>query len=239
MLDVLVRKLLRRDDLTVSQREKLNALPMRGRTVAAGDTIVDMGDRQSFSIILLDGFAARMNLLRNGGRQFTELGLPGDFLDLHSLVMKRMDHSVLALTDCRLGLIDHEDLRKLLGNDPHLARLFWLETVVDGAIHRVWLVGLGRQDALGRMAHLFCETYARMEAVDRVIEGRFAFPLSQGELADVLGLSTVHVNRTLMALRGLGLVDWREGHVQIHAFDRLAEIGEFDPLYLRLWKEPV
>lgn len=239
MLDVLVRKLERRDDLSGAQRDAIRGLPFERRRVRAGELIVREGERQSFSLLLTSGFAGRFALLCNGGRQFTELGLPGDFMDLHSLVMKRLDLSVLALAPCELAAVPHAALRDLMADDPHIARLFWLETVVDAAIHRIWLVGLGRRDAQARMAHLFCETRVRLEAVGLADEGRFDFPLNQTDLADVLGLSAVHVNRTLMALRTGGLVEWRDGRVTVNDWERLVRLAEFDPLYLRLWKEPV
>lgn len=188
MLDLLVRKFERRDDISAAQREAIRSLPVQLRQVRAGESIVSEGDRQTASLLLASGFAARFSLMRDGGRQFTELGLPGDFMDLHSLVMKRMDHGVLALADCELAAIPHEALRDLTAQDPHLARLLWLETVVDAAIHRVWMVGLGRRDALSRMAHLFCETQVRLDAVGLAGGLSFDFPLSQTELADVLGL---------------------------------------------------
>lgn len=239
MLDLLVRKFERRDDISAAQREAIRSLPVQLRQVRAGESIASEGDRQTASLLLASGFAARFSLMRDGGRQFTELGLPGDFMDLHSLVMKRMDHGVLALADCELAAIPHEALRDLTAQDPHLARLLWLETVVDAAIHRVWMVGLGRRDALSRMAHLFCETQVRLDAVGLAGGLSFDFPLSQTELADVLGLSAVHVNRTLMALRSSGLIDWREGRVTLNDWARLVRLADFDPLYLRLWKEPV
>jgi CRP-like cAMP-binding protein len=239
MLDILVRKLERRDDLREGQRETIRRLPLEHRVVRAGDLIVREGDRQAVSLLLISGFAGRFALLGNGGRQFTELALPGDFMDLHAMVMKRLDHSVAAISTCELAAIPHGALKAVMANDPHLARLFWLETVVDAAIHRVWLVALGRQDAQARMAHLFCETKVRLEVVGLATDDGFDFPLNQTELADVLGLSTVHVNRTLMALRSAQLVDWRDGRVILNDWPRLVRLAEFDPLYLRLWKEAV
>jgi len=239
MLDVLARKLECRDDISGAQRDAILGLPVELRRVRPGDLIVREGERQTDSLLLVSGFAGRFALLSNGRRQFTELGLPGDFMDLHSLVMKRLDHSVMAISECDLAAVPHVALRQLMAEDPHLGRLFWLETVVGAAIHRMWLVGLGRRDAQARMAHLFCETQVRLEAVGLAEEHGFNFPLNQAELADVLGLSSVHVNRTLMALRAAGILDWREGQVTLNDWTRLVRLAEFDPLYLRLWKEPV
>ena len=239
MLDILACKFERRDDISSAQRDAILALPVEPRRFRPGDLIATEGERQTDSLLLVSGFAGRFALLSNGGRQFTELGLPGDFMDLHGLVTKRLDHSVMAISACELAAVPHDALRRLMAEDPHLARLFWLETVVDAAVHRVWLVGLGRQDAQARMAHLFCETQVRLEAVGLADDDGFDFPLNQIELADVLGLSSVHVNRTLMALRSGGLLDWKEGRVTVNDWTRLVRLAEFDPLYLRFWKEPV
>lgn len=239
MLDVLVRKMERRDELSVGERDALNRLPMERRHVAAGDFIVREGAHVSRSLLLISGFAGRVSLVADGGRQFTELGIAGDFMDLHGLLMKRLDHGVLALSPCELLAVPHDALTEVLADYPHLTRLLWLETAVDAAIHRTWMVGLGRKDAQSRMAHLLCETFVRLEAVGLVSDSGFDFPLSQIELADLLGLSSVHVNRILMALRADGLIDWRQKRVTIRNWDRLAASAEFDPLYLRLWKEPV
>jgi len=239
MTDILARKLERRDDISSAQRDAILGLPVEPRCFRSGDMMVREGELLTDSLLLVTGFAGRFALLNNGGRQFTELGLPGDFMDLHGLIMKRLDHGVMAISDCDVAAIPHDALRNLTADDPHLGRLFWLETVVDAAIHRMRLVGLGRQDAQARMAHLFCETQVRLEAVGLADQDGFGFPLNQTELADVLGLSSVHVNRTLMALRAAGLMDWRGGRVTLNDWTRLVRLAEFDPLYLRFWKEPV
>lgn len=239
MLDVLVRKLEGRDRLTEAQRQALLTLPFERRKIEAGALIIREGGKIASSSLLVSGFAGRFALLDNGGRQFTQLGLPGDFMDLHSLLLKRLEHGVLAISACEVSAVPHAALRALLAKDDHLARLLWLETVVDAAVHRAWLVGLGRQNAPARIAHLLCETFARLKAVSLVQGASFDFPLNQSELADVVGLSSVHVNRTLMMLRAADLMEWRDGRVTINDWDGLARLAEFDPLYLRLWREAV
>lgn len=239
MIDILIHKMERRDHLSEAEKHMMRQLPVTRRRVPAGQIIVQEGDRQEVSLLLASGFTGRFGLLREGERQFTQLGVPGDFMDLHSLLLKRMDHSVATLSACELGAIPHGNLRDLTESDPHLARLLWLETVVDAAIHRTWLVGLGRRDALARTAHLLCEARVRLEAVGLSDEGRFDLPLSQREMADMVGISTVHMNRTVQALRARGLIDWEGGCVSILDWDRLSKLAEFDPLYLRLWQEPV
>jgi len=235
----LIEKLSRRDVVTAEERDALAQLLGPIRTVAAGRALIEPGDRPGFSTFLINGLCARFNLTADGGRQLTEINVPGDFVDLHSLLMRQMDHGVLALTDCVIAPAAHEDLRRLTERQPHLTRLLWLETVVDGAIHRQWLVAMGQQNAASRLAHLMCELYRRMDAVGLVTASGFALPITQADLGDILGLTQVHVNRVLMELRRRGLLEWRAGLVTIIDWDGLASLGQFDPTYLRLHSEPV
>jgi CRP-like cAMP-binding protein len=239
MIEALISKLSRRDDLSDLERRVLITLPSQERTAPVGHDLIRAGDRPDVSTLVIDGICARYSTLASGGRQFTEINLAGDFIDLHSFLMKQMDHGVVALTACRVVTVPHVQLRRLSEEQPHLTRLLWLETVVDAAIHRQWLLAMGRQSALGRMAHLVCELYLRSEAAGLAARHTMDLPLTQQELADVLGISAVHVNRTLMDLRARGLVTWLNGRLEIHDWSGLADLAEFEPTYLRLVKEPV
>lgn len=239
MIGALVQKLARRDDLSTAEREALDALLGPERRVSAGDLIIKPGDRPGHSTFLVSGFCARYSLTVGGDRQLTEINVPGDFVDLHSLLMKQMDHGIVALSDCVIAPAQHDDLRRLTEQHPHLTRLLWLETVIDGAIHRQWLVAMGRQNATSRLAHLICELYLRLEAAGRAADHHFAVPLTQVDLGDILGLTPVHVNRVMMELRHQGLIEWRGAQVTILDWDRLAACAEFDPIYLRLRCDPV
>ena len=130
----------------------------------------------------------------------------GDFVDLHSFVLKTMDHSVGALTRCRVALVPHEFLQGVTERLPHLTRLLWLDTLVDAATHREWIVGMGRRSALEQLAHLICELYVRLEVLGQVDGATFDLPLTQTDLGDALGLSLVHINRTVRELREAGLL---------------------------------
>ena len=189
--------------------------------------------------MVIGGFCARYRDLSDGRRQYTQINLPGDFIDLHGFVLKRVDHGVRALTDCLIAEAPHDRLRRLTEQHPHLTRLLWLETVVDAAVHREWLLALGRQEALERTALLVCEVYTRLEAVGLARDGAFRFPIIQAEIADLLGMSAVHVNRTLKVMREAGWLEWSGADVRILAWERLADAAEFNPSYLRLEKLPV
>lgn len=207
--------------------------------MAAGSLIIRPGDRPVHSTFLVSGLCARYSLTVAGERQFTEISVPGDFIDLHSLLMKQMDHGIMALSDCVVAPAQHGDLRRLTELHPHLTRLLWLETVIDGAIHRQWLVAMGRQNAASRLAHLICELYLRLEAGGQAEDHHFTVPLTQTVLGDILGLTPVHVNRVMMELRHQGLIEWKGAQVVILDWDRLATFAEFDPIYLRLRRDPV
>lgn len=238
-MDPFIRKLERRDDLTADERESLRALPGRRRDVRAGRNVIGFQARVEASCLLISGLCGRFSALASGARQFTEISVPSDFVDLHGFVMKHLDHGVHAFSDCVVLDVPHEALRSLTERHPHLTRLLWLETVVDAAVHRQWLLALGRQNGPARLARLICELYLRLEVVGLASDLRMDLPLTQQELGEVLGFSVVHANRTLQALRRRDLITWRDQKVEILDWQRLAQLAEFDPAYLRLQKEAI
>src|SRR5207237_5571131 len=120
--------------------------------------------------------------LQGGERQITELHVPGDFADLHSFTLKKLDHEVMTLTRCRIVLCPHERLQGITERFPHLTRVLWFHTNLDAAIHREWEVSLGRRDAVARLANLFCEMQQRLALVGQADRRGFAVPFTQGRL---------------------------------------------------------
>lgn len=246
-ITTLVEKLSLRDQVAPDEIEALKDVLDPPREIRSGADIVREHSHPLHSTLLISGFSARYSSLADGARQITELNVPGDFIDLHSLLMKQMDHGVVALTDCVVASAPHAKLIHLTERHPHLTRLLWLDTIIDAAIHRQWLVAMGRRSGLGHLAHLVCELYLRLQAVGQTTgktsgkaDGmRFDLPLTQATLGDALGLSTVHVSRLVTELRGEGVVNWSGRQVEILDWRRLAEIAEFDATYLRLQNEPV
>lgn len=234
----LVRSLALRDELSSEERALIEGLTMRRKLLRRSEEIVSQHSTPTESCIVLSGFTAREVVLADGKRQITALHIPGDFVDLHAFLLKLMDHSVVALTDCEVAYVPHRELLRVIEKSPHLGRLFWLTTVIDGAIQRAWITSSGRRAATAHLGHLICELYLRLHAIDLAREGRFAFPVAQTELADALGFSLVHVNRTLQELRATGFVRWKGSTVTIVDFDGLAALSQFDPTYLNLVKLP-
>ncbi len=234
----LVRRLEARDELSGEERLIIERMFTDVRLVKAGDDIVRDGDRPQRSTLVVDGLAARYKVLHGGERQITALHLPGDCVDLHSFLLKEMDHGVGAISQCRVATVPHETLAGLSANQPHLTRLLWLLTLLDGAMHREWLVAMGRRSALGQLAHLLCELRMRLTVVGSVDDDCFVMPVTQVDLSDILGLSSVHVNRVLQELRADNLIAWKGVNVSILDWDGLKRIAEFDDRYLHIVKEP-
>ena len=235
----LVDKLSLRDSVSPEEIAVLETILETPYTVPTGADIVREHTRPQHSTLLISGFSARYTTLEDGGRQITEINVAGDFVDLHSLLMKQMDHGVVTLCPCIIAHAPHSRLRKLTEEHGHLTRLLWLDTIIDAAIHRQWLVAMGRRSGLGHLAHLVCELFTRLSAVGLNDGQTFHMPLTQTVLSDALGLSTVHVNRLIAELRREGLVRWTNPQIEILDWPRLAQIAEFDPTYLRLHSQPV
>ncbi|KRE21690.1 hypothetical protein ASE66_27970 [Bosea sp. Root483D1] len=237
-IELFIRAISRRDVLAVAERDLLLQLPQQNRAFAKGETIVFEHSEPQDSCLVDRGLAGREIILPDGERQITALHLPGDFVDLHGLLLRRMDHAVVALTACRITFVPHAALRKLFEECPHLVRLLWLSTLIDAAIQRVWTAVMARLRAEERLAHLICDLYRRLQIVELAEDNKVQIALSQAVLADVLGLSAVHVNRTLQSLRRRRLVSWKGSEVTIHDFSGLTELSKFDETYLSLMQIP-
>src|SRR3569833_3730554 len=192
-LDRFFSKLERRDIISPEEREALLAAAGQETDVAAGQDLVREGDRPDHSTLVVSGSTTRYRVLGDGQRQITALHVPGDFVDLHSFALKEMDHSVGALSISRVIYFPHSALTVITERFPHLTRVLWLMTLLDGAIHREWLVAMGRRAAAGQLAHLVCELYIRLNIVGLAQDYSFSVPLTQVELAVALGFFVVFV----------------------------------------------
>jgi CRP-like cAMP-binding protein len=202
------------------------------RDIPSRQQIVRQGIPVHNSILLLEGFIVRYMDDREGYRQIVAIHVPGDFVDLHGFPLKRLDHDVATIGPVRIAEYPHEAIERIVEDRARLTRLLWFSTLVDAAMHREWIFRLGRLSAEGRLAHFFCELNCRLEMVGMAEGGRFRMPFTQADLAETCGLTGVHVNRVLRALREQGLLTCQRGSVEIGDQARLAALAEFDPAYL-------
>jgi len=219
--------------LSADDRSALASLPSTRRSFTAGAEIVPENEAQTHCAVLIEGQAFRQKALADGRRQILSFHVPGDILDLNALFLTP-DYSVSALTHGEVGLVPLPAMRELLETRPAIARGLWRISLVESAIYRAWLVGMGRRTALARIAHLLCEVFLRLKAVGLAQNGSCRFPVTQAHLADSLGLSAVHTNRVLQQLRAQGLITFQSGQLIVLDWNGLKAAGEFDPCYLHL-----
>ena len=238
MIDAHLRRLRKRDTISPAEEKAIRGLVAETRRVPAHRCLIREGQPLQQSLLLIEGWLARAVDMESGERLFTEIHIPGDFADLHSFTLKRLDHDIIALTDCTIGVVPHDRLYDLTAKIPHLGWVYWYTTNVDASIHRQWTVSIGGRNALARMAHLICELFIRLEVVGLTDGLSCEFPLTQQQLAAALGLTPVHVNRTLQEIRRRGFIELHDRRLRILDFDALKAAGGFDPSYLFLDFEP-
>jgi CRP-like cAMP-binding protein len=234
VIEAHLRRLRKRDTVDAEEERAIRGLVSETRRVPAHQILIREGEELQHSILLIDGWLARAVDMQVGVRVITALHVPGDFADLHGFTLKQLDHDLVALTDSIVAIAPHDRLTRLTIDFPHLSRIYWFTTNVDAAIHRQWTVSLGRRNAIARMAHLFCELFLRLEVAGMTSGSSYDFPLTQEQLASCLGLTQVHVNRTLQALRRRGLIELENKRLTILDWPQLQDLAEFDPSYLYL-----
>lgn len=233
-MGMLIRKLESIATLTREECRAIENLPVRINVLEARQDIVRDGDKPSHCCLVVDGWVCRYKLLSEGKRQIVSFHIAGDTPDLQSLHLHTMDHSLATVTNATLAFIPHDVMRALTAQHPNLAALLWRDTLIDAAIFREWLASIGRRSAFGHLAHLFCEMYLKQQAVGLANGCRCPMPVRQVDLADALGLTSVHVNRVLRDMRAQNLVTLQGRTLVINAWDELLRAAEFDPTYLHL-----
>ena len=204
------------------------------RLLKRHEDVVKAGDKPTAAVVLIRGFLQRYLSRRDGSRQIHAFYIPTDAPSLESLQLERMDNSLCAIVPSTVGIVPHSELHALMHGRPEVLRLVWRSSLIQAAMFREWLMRNSRLPADAAMAHLFCEMFYRSRAAGLVEDGGCDMPFTQEMLADALGVTGVHVNRTLQTLRDTGAVDHKGGRLFVHDFDRLAQYGDFDPAYLHL-----
>ena len=224
--------------LSADERARLENAISEVRTLEARTTFVRAGEQLHQSALLIEGIMSRYIDDRRGLRQLVAVHVPGDFVDLHAYPLHVLDHDVATMTAATVAIVPHAELDLINQEMPQLTRKLWFATLLDAAIHRAWLFRLGRLDAVGRVAHFLCEINARLVSAGLSDGRRFALGLTQSDLAEICGITTVHVNRVMRALREERLCTFRSSLVEILEPERLAARAEFNPGYLYIDTKP-
>jgi CRP-like cAMP-binding protein len=227
-----VTRLSPRMALPVEDRHALLRTASVPRHALKGECLIEEGAELSSLLILCSGMARAVRTLKDGNQQIVAVLVEGDALNAGEIVFRQSRKSIYALTATVCLAIPLRRLNELMASRPAIARALWLETAAQAAIQQEWMVWLGRQTAQTRLAHFLCEVSHRLQLSGRNTRAAFEFPLTQRDLADTLGLSPVHVNRTLQTLRAQGLIDLNRNWLTILDKKGLYAVAEFDPQYL-------
>ena len=232
--EALARHLSCLGEMTPDDRAAVSALDGEIRDVARHQDLLRLGDRPTNSIVVLSGFLHRYTIGPEGARQIHSFYIPTDAPCLETLHIDFMDNNLAACVDSRVGLIAHRDLLRIMDERPDVQKLVWRETLVQAAVFREWLMRNSQMPAHAALAHFFCEMFTRARAAGQADGESCPLPITQELLADAVGLTPVHTNRSLMLLRDTGIVEWRSGRLTVRDWERLAELAQFDPAYLHL-----
>jgi CRP-like cAMP-binding protein len=228
----MVRRIERRSPLSPADRQTLMSLPHTVRRLGANAHIIRDGDAPEFCALLLSGFAFRYKLTGEGARQIISLHIAAEFLDLQNSFLGVADNSVQTLTECEVALIPLPVIHDLALSNPAIGRALWIDTLIDASIFREWVVNVGRRDSRARVAHILCEFSLRLEAAGMAQNHRYELPMTQEQLADAVGLTSVHVNRVLRQLAEEGLIERNRRAITIADWGRLRDAGDFNERYL-------
>lgn len=233
MENLLIRKLEAFGPLPTDDRRLLNDVIREPRSVGPRVDLIAEGDAPADVHLILEGFACRYKMLRNGTRQIMAYLVPGDFCDLHIFILKTMDHGISTLSRCNVVGIPRSRVLELTER-PAIARALWWAALVDEATLREWLVNIGSRPSEERIAHLLCELLLRLRAVGLADGGKFELPITQAEIGETMGLSTVHVNRVLQRLRRDGMITLKGKNLVILDEEKLKAFSGFNQNYLHL-----
>ena len=233
-INPLVAKLRHFAPLSAEDAAVLDGLCVDVRSYRNKRDLIKEGDRPASVFLLLEGWACRYKVLPDGKRQIMAYLVPGDLCDVHMFILKQMDHSIGLLSDAKVANIPKDKILQLFDAHPNLARALWWSTLTDEAVLREWLVNMGQRDAYDRVAHLLAELWLRLRMVGEISDGSFELPLTQTDLGDTLGLTSVHVNRTLQRLRQDGLIVLSRGRLHIPDVPKLMAVTRFEPNYLHI-----
>ncbi|WP_378944733.1 Crp/Fnr family transcriptional regulator [Paracoccus sp. R86501] len=218
--------------IDVNTSERLALFRRKMITVEAGDTIIFEGQEKRRGYFLCSGWASSVRHLIDGSDQILDVRIPGDFIGISDMRLKYAPHATEAITRVELAPISYRALLSMSAGAGRLAEAILFSINCDMAITSEHLVSVARRNPQVRTAHFLLELSERLTRVGLDDPDSFHCPLSQYLLADVLGLTAVHLNRTLRQLRERGFVSFKSATVDIHDRPGMIEFAGFDPTYL-------
>lgn len=235
--DIVARKLQEHSVLNGADISAIRRLPGTERSFRPNTDIVKQGDRPDMAVVVVSGMVARYHTLRSGRRQYLSLHIVGDMPDTQMLLLDVMDHAICAVDQAVIASVPHTAIRLLFKDRPAAAFAVWRETLIDAAIFRQAITNNGARPLFARLAHFLCEQFYRAGAIGLVQQGSCSLPLTQTQIGETIGASLPSVSRALQRLRKTRAADLSDGRLIVREWDRLTELGDFNPGYLHLRKE--
>jgi CRP-like cAMP-binding protein len=225
-------QLMRSGFLSAEDKRALADIATPPKPMRAGVGLVSEGARTDHFYFLIRGWACRHKETRDGARQITGLVMAGELCNLDSLMLDEVNYGVRTLTPTTVVALPRDRLRALCAERPGILRAFLWFLIGENAVLTEWTLSIGRQTARQRVARLLCEIIKRL-AIEHENKASFELPITQEQIADILGLTPVHVNRTMQQLRTENLISTNNRRVSVPDMMELCRIGGFDAKYLR------
>ncbi|RWA67197.1 Crp/Fnr family transcriptional regulator [Mesorhizobium sp.] len=198
--------------------------------VEKGATVLVEGSHSAHLYTVLSGWAFRYKLLPDGRRQILNYSMPGDLIGLQGSLMGEMQHSVEALSPMLLCVFERDQLHELYRNHPGLAYdITWIASREERMLDEN-LLSIGRRSALERVAYLIAFISSRARSVGLNGNAAVRIPITQQHIADTLGLSLVHTNKTIRKLMDRKLILWRDGGCEIVDHEGLKTLAGWEGL---------
>ncbi|MGB3710833.1 MAG: Crp/Fnr family transcriptional regulator [Erythrobacter sp.] len=223
-----------RSPLSEESRAAILGLSVTQRSFEPLSYIVREADSPRHCGIVVSGFAYRQKLTRSGTKQILSLLIPGDPIDAQGLFLDVADHSVQMLTRGTVALVPKSEMEELFETRKDVAHALLLTVLAEASMFREWIVNLGRRSGLERIAHLLCEFGARLDAAGWHHTAPYELPMTQEDLGDSVGLSPVHVNRSLKALEEDNYVRRGRGTIRFDSWKAMRDLAGFNDRYLHL-----
>ena len=234
-LEPLIHRLSYSSELDAADRAAVLALPHVVKSLQPHQYIIRERDRASHTCVMLSGYSIRHKIVGGGYRQIVAIHMKGEMVDLQNSLLGTADHSVQMLTAGDIACIPRDEIIRLAFERPAIGKAMWFDTLVDASIAREWIANVGRRDARTRIAHVLCEFALRLKLAGLGDGNDYMLPMTQEQLGDATGLTSVHVNRTLKLLEAEGLIERLSPRsITIGDWKKLAEVGDFDSAYLHL-----
>lgn len=235
--ELLIRKLMTHTHLDGADCEAIRRLPFKLRSMEPSAYVLREGERPEYCFVLVSGFAYRQKLAGDGGRQILSIHIPGEAVDFQNLYLDEADHNIQALTRAEFAFVPKLDMRALVDSRPNLNRAMSTCTLIDSSIFREWILNVGRRDSRSALAHLLCEFAIRLDAMGLAEQYGYELPMTQEQLGDALGLTSVHVNRTMKALEQQGLIVRNNRRVSFPRWKDMRDVADFNSRYLHLERQ--